>query len=265
MASAIKLVATDLDGTLLGGEETPAEFSAFREVLAELSQRWQTRWGIITGRQVQATRQIVSHFISMKLVPEFVVAEDARIFSVAAGGRLVPHMGWNVHVDARRAWLKWRSRHRLLAWRHKMMQRFPQARDVSRQGLDVWFKLRSPDEAQEAEAYLETLVGDQREYLVFRWALEVCLAPAIGTKGDALARLSRKFGVDPMDVFAVGDGANDISMLNGRVAAMPACVANASESVQRTVASAAGYVCRRENIHGVIEALNAYAGDRRSG
>src|SRR5439155_1149449 len=51
------------------------------------------------------------------------------------------------------------------------------------------------------------------------------------------------------------DHHNDISMLNGKVAAMPSCPANAIPEVQNAVRNAGGYVAQQEHGAGVYEAL----------
>src|SRR5256886_10745151 len=69
-------------------------------------------------------------------------------------------------------------------------------------------------------------------------------------KGAALAELARLIDVPRENIFAAGDHHNDISMLNGQVAAMPACPANAIEEVKRSeehtseLQSQSNLVCR---------------------
>ena len=52
-------------------------------------------------------------------------------------------------------------------------------------------------------------------------------------KGAALAELSRLLEIPREEIFAAGDHHNDISMLDGRFAAMPACPANAIAATAR--------------------------------
>src|SRR5205807_8508572 len=64
-------------------------------------------------------------------------------------------------------------------------------------------------------------------------------------KGAALAELSRLLGIPREEIFAVGDHHNDISMLDGRFAAYPACPANAIPPVKDAVKSAGGCVASK--------------------
>jgi hypothetical protein len=74
-------------------------------------------------------------------------------------------------------------------------------------------------------------------------------------KGTALAELARLLDVAPENIFAAGDHHNDVSMLDGRFAAMPSCPGNAIPEVQHAVRNAGGYVAGKDHGAGVHEAL----------
>jgi hypothetical protein len=74
-------------------------------------------------------------------------------------------------------------------------------------------------------------------------------------KGAALAELARLIEVPRENIFAAGDHHNDISMLDGKVAAMPSCPANAIDEVKAAVRAAGGYVAQKQHGAGVHEAL----------
>jgi hydroxymethylpyrimidine pyrophosphatase-like HAD family hydrolase len=70
-----------------------------------------------------------------------------------------------------------------------------------------------------------------------------------------LAELGRLLEIPRENIFAAGDHHNDISMLDGMVAAMPACPANAIPEVKEAVRAASGYVAARAHGAGVYDAL----------
>ena len=74
-------------------------------------------------------------------------------------------------------------------------------------------------------------------------------------KGAALAELSRLTEVPRENIFAAGDHHNDISMLDGQVAALASCPANAIPDVKDAVRAAGGYIAQSEYGAGVREAL----------
>jgi hypothetical protein len=78
-------------------------------------------------------------------------------------------------------------------------------------------------------------------------------------KGAALAELARLLEVPRENIFASGDHHNDISMLDGKFAAMPSCPANGIREVQDAVLNAGGYVAQKEHGAGVHEALLHFA------
>jgi hydroxymethylpyrimidine pyrophosphatase-like HAD family hydrolase len=81
-------------------------------------------------------------------------------------------------------------------------------------------------------------------------------------KGAALQELSRLTSISRETIFAAGDHHNDISMLDGRYAALPACPANAIVEVKETVRQAGGRVAEKEHGAGVHEALQHFLSSR---
>src|SRR5438477_690505 len=74
-------------------------------------------------------------------------------------------------------------------------------------------------------------------------------------KGAALAELARLIDIPREHIFAAGDHHNDISMLDGRFAALSACPGNAVPEVKEAVWQAGGYVADQDCGAGVYEAL----------
>ena len=77
-------------------------------------------------------------------------------------------------------------------------------------------------------------------------------------KGAALAELARLTNIGRENIFACGDHHNDLSMLDGRYAALPACPANAIPEVKEAVRRASGWVAEKEAGAGVHEALRHF-------
>jgi hydroxymethylpyrimidine pyrophosphatase-like HAD family hydrolase len=78
-------------------------------------------------------------------------------------------------------------------------------------------------------------------------------------KGAALAELARLIEVPRENIFAAGDHHNDISMLDGKFAAMPACPANAIPEVKEAVWKAGGFIAQKDHGAGVHQALQFFA------
>jgi hydroxymethylpyrimidine pyrophosphatase-like HAD family hydrolase len=78
----------------------------------------------------------------------------------------------------------------------------------------------------------------------------------ISHKGATLAELARILDVSRENIFAAGDHHNDVSMLDGKFAAMPVVVRRMPfRKVQNAVNNAGGYVAQKDHGAGVHEAL----------
>ena len=254
----IRLIATDLDGTLIGDEESPELLPVFRQLLQHAQENWQTQWAIVTGRHSIAMRGMLHHLMCAGLRPNYVIAEDARIYRHVGQGQLLPLFWWNLTVRWRRCRMVSRWRKQVQAWHDEILDRFPAAVDLSPREVHFWVSLKTVENAIEAEALLRDKVAGLGEFFVFRWDKEICLMPTAGSKGEAVEKLAEHLKIDLADVFAIGDGPNDVSMLDGSAAGHVACVGNATAEVANIVRIVGGHVAEGECLDGVIEALRKY-------
>lgn len=72
------------------------------------------------------------------------------------------------------------------------------------------------------------------------------------TKGGSIRRLARYLQIELEDIMAIGDGINDIEMI--QMAGIGVAVGNACPELKRV----ADYVCTKENTGGVIEAVRHF-------
>lgn len=254
----IRLLATDLDGTLIGCDEPPEAYQLFRDAVRTFRARWGMSWAIVTGRHAGAIKGPLVRLAVHGLTPDFLVLEDARIYRHNAHGKFRPFRWWNYSVGRRRRALLRQYRHTVRGWRDRLLDAYPEAEDLSLEGSDLWFRFTGVADAKSAEAALQADIEGEPRLLVFRWGWEVYLGPVAGSKGDAVSKLARTVRVEREDVFAVGDGPNDVSMLNGGSAASVACVGNAVPEVKQVVRDANGCVASGKGLAGVLEALDPY-------
>ena len=233
-----------------------------RDLLRECRQRWRCRWVIATARPMSTLRPALFDFLMHGLAPAFVVTEDALLYRRGARGRYVPFWWWNFNILRRRFHAGRRSLKEIAQLRETIHSQFPDVNDLSNTQVNLWLRFSDDDRALRAEIVLRDCLDDGDHFALFRWGREIFLAPASGTKGEALQKLTRKFGVPRGKTLAIGDGPNDVSMLDGSAAGLPACVANAVPHVRDVVRKAGGYVCAEENMGGVIEALQICVGRR---
>ena len=104
----------------------------------------------------------------------------------------------------------------------------------------------SEEEMDRITEFVEQVRTRQPEFNYQRNTIYLRFCHADFHKGAALAELSRLINIPREEIFAAGDHHNDVSMLDGRFAAMPACPANAIAQVKDAVRSAHGYIAERE-------------------
>ena len=82
-------------------------------------------------------------------------------------------------------------------------------------------------------------------------------------KGTALAEISRRLGVKPVEIFAAGDHLNDLPMLKSEFARFLAAPHNAIAEVKEVVARQQGYVSTLGCGHGIAEGLEHHLSSRK--
>ncbi|MFA4944850.1 MAG: HAD family hydrolase [Lentisphaeria bacterium] len=255
----IRLLATDFDGTLYdplarlpAGNES---FAQLRVLIHQFRFQHRLKWAVITGRHVESIPAVAGELLLHGLVPDFLVMEDAHIF-VRHRHRYRPFWWWNLC-------LRFRRRRQLRSYRPRVRQlkaeterRHPGIEDLTAGRLiDYWYAFNHEADASAVEEELRHEFDGNPDFFVFRWGLEVCLVPTAGTKGEAVKRLAATLKATPAEIATVGDGPNDISMLNGSCAAHVACVGNADAAVRDTVRRAGGLVSQEPTVFGVLEFL----------
>jgi hydroxymethylpyrimidine pyrophosphatase-like HAD family hydrolase len=78
------------------------------------------------------------------------------------------------------------------------------------------------------------------------------------SKGNVLSKCANILGISCQNIIAIGDGINDISMLNGSITPMVGCPANASWEVIEVVTKAGGIVADSEAAEGTVQILKYY-------
>ena len=78
------------------------------------------------------------------------------------------------------------------------------------------------------------------------------------SKAKILKKCAELLAVEKDHIIAIGDGINDISMLNGSVTNFVGCPANASPEVMRAVRNAGGIVSGEEEAAGTLDVIQKF-------
>lgn len=252
-----RLVATDLDGTLVRSDETVSPESA--RVLAELDRRgvpvvfvtarplrWMDElWSMVGAHGLAVVSNgAILYDVTNREVREVVgIDREAGLRLVEAIARAVPTAGFAIErVDGLRQDERFVDIHRA---------------DGALRGVlaDLWdttaVKLLVQDLEADPHVFREAVVSAVGDSAVATWSVDHLVeisAPGI-TKAATLARVAAELGVDAADVIAFGDMPNDLAMLGW--AGTSYAMANAHPDVL----ALADHVAPANDDHGVARVL----------
>jgi HAD superfamily hydrolase (TIGR01484 family) len=253
MGRGIHLISTDFDGTLVAHENDPVLDPSCIELIGEL-QRAGALWTINTGRSVELLESGLLDF-EFPIRPDFILTSERDVFRPSRnGGKWEPFGDWNDRCAQAHAEL-FNSAQSVFAEIIDFLNRRTTARVIYFGAFAEGVVASSEEEMDRITEFIERLRKRQPEFNYQRNTIYLRFCHADYHKGAALAELSRLIKVPREEIFAAGDHHNDVSMLDGRFAAMPACPSNAIDHVKDAVRLAGGYVAEREYGAGVHEAL----------
>lgn len=254
MSPKIQLVSTDFDGTLVSHASDPVFDRACMELIREL-QRGGAIWAINTGRSVGLLEEGLEDF-SLPAQPDFILTSERDVFRPTANG-WEPYGDWNARCAEAHAEL-YDSASSILAEVVDFVSRRTKARVIYESDAVAGLIATSEEEMDRLTEFIDQAKAHEPKFHYQRNTIYLRFCHADYHKGAALAELSRLTEIPREAIFAVGDHHNDISMLDGRYAAFPACPANAIDAVKAAVRGAGGRVAEKEFGAGVHEALQHF-------
>ena len=253
----ISLLATDLDGTVIGPAEDLHTYSVARDRINDLRDRNGMVWVVCTGRSLHSFKSFFAPMRIMDAVPDFVIARHAYIYGNRSFG-YTPHVLWNIGIrrllaqDRRHVWQAVKQ------WHLLVVKTYAKVIILQRKPDRLWIQFRSDKTAAAAEELLRPAVAAYRHMQIFRYSRELDIRAVPFTKGLALSELASHLGVERSGILAIGDGHNDISMLDGSTAGMVGCPGNSAPEVVETVHNAGGHIAGARSLEGAIEVIDAY-------
>ena len=254
MPSKIQLISTDFDGTLVSHASDPVFDHDCMELIAEL-QRGGAIWAINTGRSVGLLEEGLEDF-AFSLLPDFILTSERDVFRPTADG-WEPFGDWNARCAQAHAEL-YDSASAVLAEVIDFVSHQTKARVIYEADGPAGLIATSEEEMDRLAEFIDRAKADEPKFHYQRNTIYLRFCHADYHKGAALEELSRLTEIPRDAVFAAGDHHNDISMLDGRYAALSACPANAIAEVKEAVRRADGWVSEREHGAGVHEALQHF-------
>jgi HAD superfamily hydrolase (TIGR01484 family) len=257
MHSRVQLLSLDFDGTLVSRVSEPVLDRQCMELIRELQDAG-ARWAINTGRSVDLLESGLADF-SFPIRPDFILTTERDVFRRGRNGDEWEAFGdWNERCAQDHTEL-FSSAQPVLAEVIDFVTRKTKARLIYDSERLEGLVAQDDEEMKRITEFIEQAGVGHPKLNYQRNTVYLRFCHADYHKGSALAELARLIEVPRENIFAAGDHHNDISMLDGTVAAMPSCPANAIDEVKAAVRAAGGYVAQREHGAGVREALLHFA------
>jgi len=153
-------------------------------------------------------------------------------------------------------------------WRPALESAIAELKPGQLEGYESWYLALTLANLQALANGFQTALGAEsvlaerarpfRHLRVFRYQRDVDVRAVPFTKGLAVAELARHLGIDRAQILAIGDGHNDISMLDPSIAGMTGCPLNATPEIVEQVHAVGGHIARTPSLEGVIEIFDAY-------
>ncbi len=254
MSSRIQLISTDFDGTLVSHASDPVFDRDCMEQIREL-QSAGAIWAINTGRSVGLLEEGLEDF-AFPLQPDFILTSERDVFRPTERG-WEPFGDWNERCAQAHAEL-YETASSVLAEVVDFVSRKTKARVIYEAEGPAGLIATSEKEMDRLTKFIDQAKSREPKFHYQRNTIYLRFCHADYHKGAALAELSRLTSIPHAAIFAAGDHHNDLSMLDGRYAALPSCPANAIAEVKEAVRRASGWVAEKEFGGGVHEALQHF-------
>lgn len=130
-------------------------------------------------------------------------------------------------------------------------------RNKEYKGLYDYFIFQKEEDAIFGQEKIQEWIGEL-PLDPWRNRIYLCLLNSQTSKVSVLKESLDKIGINPQDVLAIGDAANDREMLSGQYGFKSACVGNAEPDIKKIVQDNGGYVALKEDGLGVLDIIRHY-------
>ena len=251
MSLPIKLISTDFDGTLFAEFENPPIPERLVSMIAEM-QSHGAKWVINTGRDMSSLMEALAR-AQIRIQPDFLVLVEREIYR-HDGVRYASVAEWNAACTSDHATLFERVRPEVAALMEWVNSRFRAT--VYEDPYSPFCVIAGNNgEADLIHSRMNAFCAKFSQLTVVRNDVYARFSHVAYNKGTALAEISRRLGVKPVETLAAGDHLNDLPMLKSEFASFLVAPNNAIPEVKEVVIRQQGFVSRLSCGNGIADGL----------
>lgn len=195
--------------------------------------------------------------------PDFLLTNERDVFCRDGAG-WVAHGAWNETCRNRHAQL-FQETEKILSFVEELNSEIPHFTILYENDLPAGLVTTTEEVMERVATEIAQASAHHPDFAFQRNTIYLRFCHRAYHKGSALEELCRLEGFAREEVFAAGDHFNDLSMLDGKYAALTACPANAIAIVKETVRASGGYVARADWAEGTAEAITHFNTKEKSG
>lgn len=259
----IRLLVTDLDGTIIGHRDDRAIYPEFKALIDDLRRERKVRWIVSTGRSYSSFLSFTRSLERTGIHPDLVVTQHGRVFErhgksyrfkLAYSARVVAASLLG-HVHARRT-LKQLHQHLATCVRG--------TRRVLQLKSRFTLQFSTLESAEDSLRWVKRQIQDVPALKVVLKEREIEVEHIVCRKGYAVRVLSDRLGISRDEVLAIGDSSSDTCMLDRRIAFYTGCPLNADDGTKQIVHAMNGHLSRAFTMAGVIDIIESTLNNRIS-
>jgi len=252
-----KLLTTDFDGTSVG--YTPHESCV--DVLAvalEKIHRDGILWSICTGRDFLFLLEGLEYFNS-PVLPDYLITSERHLYSYDQSKGWQPCVDWNKNCDHLHEELFKNSGPFFEEIKNLIFQYQGNVSILENHaGIPEILEATHEELLDELVKRIDSLPGYPADFSFQRSGIYLRFCHSNYDKGTVLSELSSRLSLQPKNILTIGDHYNDLSMLDGKVATMVACPANAHDEVKKIVHKVNGRISQYQAGEGTAEVIEFY-------